>query len=520
MGYQHGVALKSAIQRGVIPYFQHYLPRVLQPMVGRQGARVVHQLLHQLPGKKLFAAFPAEIQAHMRALAEGAELPLEQVTQAFVLPDLFLWLVSRSNLLKRPPMAPQLGCSSVFVQGAASKQGMLHGRNLDYMGVGHWDAEPAILFYQPDQGQRYVSVSSAGIPLGGVTAMNEAGLTLAVHQHLSCLNIALKGTPIGVAGDQVMRRAENLNEALAILESFPPNVCWTYLIASAEEQALLCYETTGKGSKWQIVKEDQFAYTNFYLDPELAALETHLYPSQWRSNQGRYQALCAGLQQQPLDANDVAGLLAHPGAERCRLSQPVAMLFTVSSSVMQPAERRVYAAAGPVPTSQRLYWAFDLKQQAPSPELPPLNGGLPDPVADAAFSAFREAYSQWFAGDSGAALKAMAQACKLAPQEALYPYLAGLLSLDLRLPDQAVNWLHQAIGRGHSCPERLASFYLWRARAFDMSGLRERAVQDYAWVTQHPADLAVKQAAEKGLKRRWRWRPIGLEFNYADVMSP
>jgi len=524
MGFQHGQALKAAIQRGVIPYFKDYLPRTLQPVLGVQGARAAQALLYQTTGKQLFAAFPAHIREHIAALAAGADVPLRDVVQAFVLPDLFLWLVSRSNRAQNLGLAPQLGCSTVFAQGTATHDGsLLHGRNLDYMGVGHWDAEAAILFYKPDQGLPYVSVSSAGVPLGGITAMNSAGLTLAVHQHLSCLNVQTGGTPIGAAGDQVMRQAQSLAEAVKILDKLRPNACWTYLIASSDEKALLCYEATGTQSEWFITQAEQFAYTNFYLNPELAQRETHLYPSQWRSNLGRYKVIQAQLasHQGQTDANQIAAILGQRGAGTCRLSHPLAMLLTVSSVVFVPGQQLLYAASGPAPTSQRAYWAFDLQRQSARLDLPPLQGGLAEPQQDQGFTAYRQAYQAWFSQrDSQLALKHLETASRLQPREALYAFMAGLVALDAALPDQAVHWLQQALNTGHTSPERQASFHLWRGRALDVVGLRQRARQDYQQVLAGGADAKVRVAAQKGLQRPWRLRRLALEFNYADLMQP
>lgn len=328
MGFQHGRLLKEAIRRGPVPYFRDYLPRMLETSLGRAQARAVAGLLQASAGRELAEKLPPRLRRHLDGLAAGAELPVQDLMRAFVLPDLFLWLVSLSNRVKRPGAAPLplLGCSSALALAESTHgAGLLHGRNLDYMGVGYWDAEPALLFYQPDQGMPYASVSAAGIPFGGITAMNQAGLTLAVHQHLSCLNVRRGGVPIGIAGDAVMRQGESLADAVKLLEAHPPTACWTYLIASAQEQAVLCYETGGAATRWFITRQPTFGYTNFYLDPALAAQETHYYPSQWRSNLGRYDTICARLNQAQLSPDAIARILgdaspacaASPSPWRC-----------------------------------------------------------------------------------------------------------------------------------------------------------------------------------------------------------
>lgn len=519
MGFQHGRLLAQAIRRGPVPYFRDYLPRMLSTGLG-PGAQTAARLLQATVGRELIARFPAHLRVHLEALAAGAGLPLADFLRAFVLPDQFLWLVSLANRARRPGVAPTLGCSSALALATRTAgEGLLHGRNLDYMGVGYWDAEPAILFYTPEQGQPYVSLSAAGIPFGGITAMNAAGLTLAVHQHLSCLNLKRGGVPIGIAGDAVMRRAESLAEAVRLLDDHPPTACWTYLIASAREQAVLVYETGGSATRWFISRQPTLGYTNFYLDPELAAAETHFYPSQWRSNLGRYQTLQQRLgQPQNLSAQDLAGLLGDAGGA-CRLAQPLAMLYTVSSAVMAPGRGLLYAAAGPAPVSRGHYWAFDLATGAPREDLAPLGPATEDAAEAEAFAAYRRAYQSWFeTGDSRAALQALELAATARPREALFAYMAALLALDLRLPDQAVHWLNKALGIGHAHAPRTAAFHLWRGRAHDLAGLRTAARQDYAAALAASPDPRVATGARAGRRSPWRWRRLALDFNYADAL--
>ncbi|PKL78068.1 MAG: hypothetical protein CVV27_04020, partial [Candidatus Melainabacteria bacterium HGW-Melainabacteria-1] len=521
--------LKAAIQTGPVPYFRDYLPRMLEPGLGRQGARTVASAIQASAGRQLIQRFPRHLREHLTGLAEGAGIPLRDVMQAFVLPDLFLWLVSLSNRKRQPGPAPllptsflpTLGCSSALAMPGATADGaLLRGRNLDYMGVGYWDAEPAILFYQPDGAMPYVSVSAAGVPFGGFTSMNAAGLTLAVHQHLSSLNVRRGGTPIGIAGDAVMRQAETLADAVRLLDAQPPTACWTYLIASAREQALLVYETTGQGSKWFISQAPVYGYTNFFHDRSLAARETHLYPSQWRSNLGRYRTICTELsaKQGSLTPDHIAGILGHGGGN-CRLAKPLAMLYTISSAVFVPAKGLVYAASGPAPVSQRPYWAFDLNLKAARPDLAPLQGGVAEPAADEAFACYRQAYTSWFGhADSGRALQWLEKACQLMPREPLYAYMAGLSALDSRQPDQTVHWLNKALELGHLDPERVASFYLWRGRAYDCAGMRAQARQDYLAAEASNPDLTTARSAIIGRDRPWRWRRLALEFNYAEAL--
>lgn len=529
MGFQHGQALKEAIQRGPIPCFASYLERILHQAAGPRLARILKQGLERWVGRQLVAAFPEHVKAHVKGLSAGSGIPESLIWQAFVLPDTFLWLTAQSQKLRKLEIAPQLavqtlGCSSAIAHGRATRAGtLLHARNLDYMGAQAWDREAAVFFYQPEDGLRYLSVSSAGIPLGGVTAMNEAGLTLAVHQHVACLDVQLGGQPVGVIGDEVMRKARTLDQARRILDSHRPNACWTYIIASGPEKAVLCYEVTATDRHWFISHEETFAYTNMYLTKRLADRETHMYPSQWRSNLGRFQYIQQFLQQRhgQIMAQEMATLLGERVDPRCRLRTPLAMLLTVSSAIFDPDQGIAWVAQGPVPTSTRFYLACDLKAGRIRHEWPVLRGRSVPPEEEAAFACYTQAYLAYFeAHDPHRALLSMEKACLHAPQEPVFAYITALVALSAQKPEIALHYLNKALVLGHPDPERVAAFQLWRARAQDVLGLRQAARHDYAAVLTQMADAQVRQAAEKGLKRPWRLKPLAIEFNYADIILP
>lgn len=530
MGYQHGQMLKAAIPQGAVPYFAVYLEKILRQAVGERAAKTLKKGLDRWVGRQLVAEFPLHVKAHVKGLAEGAGLPEALIWQAFVLPDSFLWLSCQSQKMRKLELAPQLavqtmGCSSAVAQGSATKQGqLLHARNLDYMGAQVWDREAAVIFSQPEDGLNYLSITSAGIPLGGVTAMNEAGLTLAVHQHVACLNLQLGGQPVGIVGDEVMRKAQTLDQARKILDAHRPTACWTYIITSAAEKALLCYEVTGTERHWFITDQETFAYSNMYLSKKLADRETHLYPSQWRSNLGRYQHIDSYLKARhgQLEAQDMAYLLGDRVDARCRMRTPLAMLLTVSSAVFEPDAGRAWVGAGTVPTSTRPYYAFDLKQGTVCENLPPLLGRNVPEQEEQAFAHYTRAYRAYFDdNDKIQALSAMEAACQVAPRESVYAYIAGLVALSALRPELALPYLHRALELGHPDPERVAAFYLWRGRAFDVAGLRSEAKRNYAAVLEQPAvDTVVRQAAEKNLNRPWKAKSLAIEFNYADVLIP
>lgn len=527
MGYRHGLLLSSAIRRGPVPYFARYVDRLLRENLGGVGGPIA-RLLASTVSTRVARRFPPHVRDALDGLAEGAGIDRKLLVGAMTMPETFLWAISHYTRLRGFEAAPRFGvphfgCTSAFAWGDASADGRFrHARNFDYQGVGAWDRETAVIFYAPTGAQRYVSIAAAGIHLGGVTAMNESGLTLAVHQHLSTVDVALGGLPVGIAGDTVMREAKNLDDARRILDDHRPNGSWTYLIGSAREKTVLCYEVTAARRAWFHAEGDTFGYSNIYLDRELAAAERFTYPSQWRWNAARYHRAnqILGEERGALDANALAAILGDAGDGVCRITQAIAALVTVGSTVMSPDEGLIWVGTGRAPTSSRPFVAFDLTTARARPDLDALNGGE-SASADAApaFECYRNAYESYFNHeDLSAARRHIQRACEARPREALFHFVAGLLALVGDDASDALESFDSALAIGHREPERVASFGLWRARALDRIRERERAVHQYAAISG--GDPLVQKAAERGLRAPWDGRRVGIDFAFADAPTP
>lgn len=535
MGEQHGALLAEEIRRGPIPYYRTYVERLLGKSAPGAGALLVAALERSV-GAQVRRAMPDFAKDTIRGVARGAGLPEEDFLRGCTMPDTLLWVASRLMELKAPGPAVVhrlslgLGCTSAIAWGAATKDGkLLHARNLDYHGVGCWPQTASVLFHAPDEGQRYVSVSAAGVALGGVTAMNEAGLTLTVHQHMFTDRARLGGTPIGVVGDVVMRTARSLDEAEAILRAHTPIGCWTYLVTDGKTREVLCFEESpdrksarrvgGAGSE-----RDTFGYANVYLDEELGRTEVNLYGSYWRHNEARHRAANASLaaQRGALDAPAMAGILGHRGRRDCRISEATGMVMTVGSVVFSPEDAIVWVGTGEAPTSRNEWVAFDLRTGAVAEGRPSfrVEDGEREDEREA-FARYRAAYVRYLDHDDAAgAAAAMDEACALAPEEPLYHFLRGLLALSAGDAAMAVSALDRALALGHAHEERRAGFHLWRARAADRLERRDEALAHYRRALALRADPPVHAAARKGFARPWRGGRWAIDFSMADVVTP
>ena len=535
MGRQHGELLADEIRRGPIPYYR----RIVEKLMGKgslgPASKLVWPALQTTLGRRIAKNLPPHVRETIRGVAEGAGLDVQSFVDGCTMPDAMMWVAARAMQLKGhgPAVAHRvalgLGCTSAVAWGDATVDGkLLHARNFDYHGVGCWPSNKAVLFHAPDRGQRFVSVASAGVALGGITAMNEAGLTLTVHQHMFTDRTKLGGTPIGIVGDEVMREARDLDEAERILGRHVPVGCWTYVVTDGNAREVLCWEENPERRRaFRFREESTFGYANVYLDEALGRSEVNLYGSYWRHNQGRHARVNALLAERrgALDPQGMASILADTGTGGCRIRDSIAMVMTVGSVVFRPEDGALWVGTGEAPTSRGTFVPFSLAEGGHDPSKGELTtGAIEDEGEREAFERFRQSYVAYVDdGDVSRAHALLQEACALAPSEPLYRSLRGLFALERGALDDAEEAFTEAIELGHVDPERRASFHLWRGRARDAAGARDAAVEDYRWALGFVADPPVRAAALRGMRRpftRKQAQRIHVDVGLADVVSP
>jgi tetratricopeptide (TPR) repeat protein len=538
MGRQHGEMLRAQVPVGPLPYFREHMERMMGESEVGALAPLLWPIVQRLIGRRVAGKMPAFARDTVRGLADGAGMPEQILLDGATMPDSLLVVASAFMRFKKIGPAVQhrlalgLGCTSAIAWGDATKDGrLLHARNFDYHGVGCWPDNAAVIFHEPDEGQRFVSVSAAGVPLGGATAMNESGLTLTVHQHMFTDRASMGGLPIGLTGDVIMREATTLDEAEEILKAQVPIGCWTYLITDGNRREVLCWEENPDRNAAKRVGNGDgastFRYTNIYLDRPLGDTEVNLYGSYWRHNYGRYRRAGQLLQDQAgsLDPLAMASILGDTGDGDCRIHHAIGMLMTVGSVVFRPEDGALWVGSGVAPTSHGQFIPFDLSQEAHAPEHGRLDGSLDrDPVAAEAFDEYRRGYLAYADDrDVTEARRRVRRALELQPGQALYHCVDGLLALRDGEPATAFDAFGRALEIGHVDGERVAAFHLWRGRAADLTRRREEARSHYRASLGHPADPPVHKAALRGLSKPWRKRKgkhIDIDFTFADVVSP
>lgn len=536
MGEQHGALLREHVRRGPMPYYRAHFTK----LVGRSSlgplSHAVWPALQMLVGRRVSRQHPEWALDVLRGIAEGSGVPFSELLDGATMPDALLWLASRLMSLHAPGpavahrIALGLGCTSAIAWGDATRDGkLLHARNFDYHGVACWPEQAAVVFHEPDEGQRYVSIASAGVPLGGITAMNESGLSLTVHQHMFTDRARLGGTPIAAAGDLVMRKAKSIADAKAILGAHRPVGCWTYLITDGKTNDVLCWEENpDRHAAFEPARErGTFGYANVYLDEALGDTEVNLYGSYWRHNEARHRKANELLAERrgALDPRGMADILADPGPDACRVSEAISMVMTVGSVVFRPGDGVVWVGTGEAPTSSGTFVPFSLERADLDPHEPPIDTTSRESAeARQAFEHYRRAYVLYTdEHDVTAARAEMERAIALQPHQPLYHVLVGLCALQAGDSEGAHRALTRAIELGHPHEERRAAMHLWRARAYAQAGRPKDAAADWRRCLALRADRAVHEAARRDVRKGWKARRAAraqIDFSMADVALP
>lgn len=149
-------------------------------------------------------------------------------------------------------------CTSVV---ARNGEHTLLARNLDFWGMGEWQPRATLTFVEPldvagePSGYRYAQVGTVGEVFAGSSGLNERGLAVTSHLHVT-RDAALVfgrprmkapvllwegmtgshprgGTAIYVLFERLLLDAADVDEAIAILEELQPVGAWSFVLADS-----------------------------------------------------------------------------------------------------------------------------------------------------------------------------------------------------------------------------------------------------------------------------------------------
>ncbi len=317
MGRQQG-KLGAALAQGILSY-----PKELLDMVGRKGGWPAHLEM----AKKMRAQFPPDHLAELQALAKTANLPEELLLATNTLADAY---------------RARIGCSSLIVEASRSKAGSpLFGRNLDFYALGKLHQYSLVIVYRPTGKHPFASVGFPGL-LGCISGMNDAGLTLAVHESPASADgsplFNPEGVPYGLLFRRILEECTTVEEAIKLVQSAKRTTLLNLALCDRQTHAIV--EMTPRTVAVRKEPDGIGVCTNHFRTEKLRFI-TYC---------PRYDRLIQAKKLDRLGLEEVAAKLheANQGP------------LTIQTMIFEPAELRLHLAIGKPPTSARPLEKLDL----------------------------------------------------------------------------------------------------------------------------------------------------------------
>jgi isopenicillin-N N-acyltransferase-like protein len=275
-------------------------------------------------GKKMFEHFPADSQAELEALVEGAGVDRDHVIVGNTLFDL----------------KKLLACSALLVESSRSATGgPLLGRNLDYPSLDYAQEYTLVTVYRPEGKHAFVSVGFPGL-VGCLSGMNDAGLSLAVLEVFQVQagkkKCDFSGVPYGLCYRRLLEECTTIAEAKTLLESMKRTTINNLVVA--DRQGVVVFEVTPRRIVLRGPQQGSCVCTNHFCSDELRPLaRLNFYKSL-----DRFRALeqCqAG--REPLGLVEVQRGL-HAASQKTE---------TMQTMVFEPVLLRLHLATGTCPSS-------------------------------------------------------------------------------------------------------------------------------------------------------------------------
>ncbi len=522
MGRAHGAAAKTANALHAIEFYGNFMDSVFQFQVessSRWLRNRARSFIRQFVERPYIERIPNYFRETITGFSEGSGLPVELLLRAFVMPDVYSYLLARQQrMLKTLTLKPMaMGCTAFSILGDRGKGvPFLHARNLDFPGGEAWYLHPTVVEYVPKEGMRYVSVTTLGIDTAGITSMNEAGITLSLNMNYSTSSTT-GATPIVAIGQDIIRRARSLKEAGEVLREFRFGAGWSFLIASQKENNAMVVEGDSNEVSYRGVKGGWLVCTNHYHDAAMAEREYWITDGRKVDTRARYDRAASLLSKNTkgIQVEDAVSILSDSfdlvwGKERA-FGSTISQAHTVLSVVFEAENRRLYMATGRAPVSKS---SFAEVECFSGPILRDRRlGGATDERARASYVA---AYEYYFpSGDLVRSEQCLNEAVTLSPNEPLYHLMLGLILMKRSQPLQARNEFEQVIRCGET-PLRELQATLYLGWANDLAGDREGALKAYEKVS---ADVRFKSRAKRAIHHPFQprdARKLVLDFTLGE----
>jgi isopenicillin-N N-acyltransferase-like protein len=295
------------------------------------------------------AAFGERYLEEIRGIAEGAGLRFEDLLALNVRTEVMFSAKARMAIEDAGLRLD--GCSAFAVLPEASANGTtLIGQNWDWL-LHSFDTV-VVLEARQDEGPDFVTVVEAG--LLAKTGLNSSGIGLTTNALATEADRGIPGVPYHVALRAILD-AENLSDALAVLQRRPRSSSANYLVAHEDGIAVDVEAAPGDFSRLFLLFPERgvLLHTNHFCSPAFDGKDVGLWvipDSPFRLERVKTAVAAAG---PPLSPETFTELLAdhanYPSSVCCHPDErhhPLERGATVASVVMELDSRRLLIADG------------------------------------------------------------------------------------------------------------------------------------------------------------------------------
>lgn len=528
MAFQHGKLLREEIVQGALPETAKLLENAVRnslPEIPLVTSAVVEYFYSNYTNKILEFGLKSkggDRDKHLLpayGLAEGSGMSLDTVIRGLIGPEsLQVVLGERMKGKSYLPKGGQASsCTDFVVRGQGTPAGeMIIGRNTDYPLNEYYDKYPTLIYFEPSEGQKFLSVTSAGLHNAGVIGFNESGLFIGVHT-IPTTNVSAEGNPIFLVGHEVMQNARTFDEAVAILGKYKPAAGWTYTLASVHENRVASVELSNKKISVLESQKDWHVQTNHYRTAEMLKHNLDLNASIHEDTRARELRAGQLIQRNfgSFSASDAVSILADkwdPIHQKVSgMGNVVAVHTTVSSAVFDPSRGRLFMASGGAPVSLTPYIEFPLPREFDVNSFSSFEFEMIEksdyhknfPLISQAEQKYIKGKNAFEIGkDPKTSADILEESMKLDPENSAYSFIHGIMSLKAGFFERAEESF-QATTQKANLHYRLASMY-YLGRIWASRGKAQEAKEIFIQVLKE-ADPVIEKtlipAVKKALKQ-------------------
>lgn len=258
-----------------------------------------------------------------------------------------------------------VGCTSFACWGEESEtKGLILGRNFDFYVGDDFAKNKVVLFVEPTEGYRFVSISWPGM-MGVVSGMNEKGLTVTINAAKGEIPIS-SAMPISILIRHILQYATNIEEAYDIAQEYKTFVSESIMVGSVNDGKAVIIEKTPQKIALYSTPDTKILCTNHYQSDLFSSDEYNIENIETSDSPYRYARLNELLSEyNPIDVLDAVKILRDrkgQGGKDIGLSneKSINQFIAHHSVVFQPNKLRLWVSTSPWQLGE--YICYDLNE--------------------------------------------------------------------------------------------------------------------------------------------------------------